>query len=232
MASAGISGRTKAASHSYSANGAEKIMLRSFGEFEKHLEPELGKIHNLQRASIIFRAYELAERKFELEMWRASLNLTPRGMQLFNARYRKALTLIRKAIGAINLTETAVGSTKYLGPGVIEARELLQQEETHLSWFLDQCAQAWPLVQHDSRQKNTPAYPLELGVAKIDHWFVGELDKVLDTALTHKRMFGRAGRNRIIAKVFEAAFSVRQEIGKIKMARRRRKRPRPSKATK
>lgn len=223
-------------------NSTVKRELPSFDKFESELTPDLKLIHD--RRSFLFRAFELVKQTRKMEEEGEHLERQVPQIRASIAKHRKIVTQIRKAIKAIELaqgvaTEEDPDLLKNLD--VIAARELLVQAKADLSWIMDEMLPG--LIHPELRKKGKkptrsflPSYSSKefpgFGVAKLNHWLIEELDKCLGTALTTKGKIRRVGRDRIIKKVFEVAFSKTHPMEQIKTARIRMARQRRNESKK
>ena len=219
-------------------NSTGKGELPSFDKFESELTPDLKLIHDPLRRSFLFRAFELATQARKMEEEGEHLERQAPQIRASIAEHKKIVTQIRKAIKAIELAE---GVAREEDPDllknldVIAAQELLVEAEADLSWITDEMLPG--SIHPELRKKgkkptrfSLPSYSSKafpgFGVVKIDYWLIEELDKCLDSARTTKGNIGTVGRDRIIKKVFEVAFSKTHPMEQIKTARIRMARQR------
>jgi|SRR5579862_529301 len=215
-----------------------KKELPSFDEFESELTPDLALIHDLLRPSFLFRAFELIKKIPRMEEEREHLKKHVPEIRASIAQHKKIATQIRKAIKAIELAQKAAREEDpdlLKSLDVIAAQQLLVQAEADLSWVIDEMFPGFihpTLRKSDEKptQVNLPSHSSKafpgFGFARIDYWLIEELDKCLDTALTTKGKVGRVGRDKIIMRVFEVAFSKTHSLDQIKNARIRMARQR------
>jgi hypothetical protein len=207
--------------------------LPSFEVFQSKLLPELRQIHEALRPSFLFRAYELAKKKLELEAWRERQKANVPEIRVSIGRHKKISTKIRKAIEAVDAAEriaTVEDPELLKNLDVIESRRMLSLAEADLQWVIKQMlpGSIHPKLRNANERPTSfklPQYSDSsmpgFGFAQIDYWFIGELDKCLDSALNRKGAAGRIGRDRIITRVFEIAFSEFNTTEKLKNARLR-----------
>lgn len=205
--------------------------LPPFEVFEGKLLPELRQINELLRPSFLFRAYELAKRKLEMEAWRERLKADAPEIRASIGRHKKISTQIRKAIEAVDAAEriATVEDPELLNNlDVIESRRMLSMAEADLQWVIKQMlpGSIHPKLRNENEIPTSfklPQYSDSsmpgFGFAQMDYWFIGELDKCLDSAMNKKGAAGRIGRDRIITKVFEVALSRHEMVEQIKNAR-------------
>jgi len=211
--------------------GTRKKELPSFDKFESELTPDLKLIHELLRPSFLFRAFELVKQARRMEEEREHLKKQVPEVRASIAQHKKIATQIRKAIKAIELAQRVAREEDpdlLKSLDVIAAQQLLVQAEADLSWFTNEMFPGFihpTLRKSDEKptQVNLPSHSSGVfpgfGAAKIDHWLIHELDKCFDNALTTKRKIGSVGRDRIIMKVFQVAFSKTHSLDQIKNAR-------------
>jgi hypothetical protein len=215
--------------------------LLSFDEFAKALEPELQGLHELTRPTFALRAYELVREKVQLERLRERFEKQPSELRGSIRAHGKILTQIRKSIRAIDAAqnEAKVEDPEMLKNfDVMEARRLLMMAEADLVWVKDQFL---PSVIHPELRKGQEkvtklampmhsALPVGFGTAKVDYWFIGKIDQLLETiCITAKLEAVKIGRDKIIHKIYQTAFSETREIDRIKNARLRMARKRNKK---
>jgi hypothetical protein len=211
----------------------EKTKLPPFQQYRAELTPELELIHELLRPSFIFRSFELAQKKVELDQWRdAQRKLVPE-IRTSVKNHRKVRTQILNAIKAIDAARrfAAQEDPELLdGLNVKEAQQMLSAAAADLDWYTNEMLPGFihPELRNASEDPRTFKLPHEapasfpgFKLAKIDYWFIGELDKCLDIALTPNAKVGKVGRDRIIKKVFEVGLSDKRTLDQIKTARTR-----------
>jgi hypothetical protein len=123
------------------------------------------------------------------------------------------------------------------GFDVTEARKLLVAAAEDLAWWKDEVLPSWihPKLRRRKERLSTLAsdqgsqYPLEFGVAKIDYWFIGQLDLLFDIFPTETFERFKKHRDKIIARIFEVAFAKFSGVEQIKTARLRMVRKRSKK---
>lgn len=210
--------------------------LPSFEVFESKLLPELWQMREDMKRHFVFRAYELAKRKLEMDAWREHLDTQAPQVRFSIRKHRKISTQIRRAIKNITAAEqiaTEEDPELLTNLDVIRARQWLAAAESDLQWVI---REMFPGVIHpklrEKKEKLTtfklPQHddPSFLGFgSQIKHRFIHELGKCFEGIAHAKRTEGRFGRDRIISKIFEIAFSEQYETAKIKtvLARKRRK---------
>jgi hypothetical protein len=205
--------------------------LPPFDEFENRLLPELRQIHEVLKPSFLFRAYELAKKKLELEAWRERLKADVPKIRVSIGRHKRIAKKIGKAIEAVGAAEriAALEDRELLkNLDVIEARRILMMADADLHWVIKEMfpGSIHPKLRNENEKPTNFNLPQHsdssmpgFGFAKIDYWFIGELDQCLDRTLNKKGAAGRIGRDRIIQKVFEVALSRYEMIEQIKNAR-------------
>jgi hypothetical protein len=206
-------------------------------EFHKKLEPELYRIHPGLRPTFSIRAYELALLKSKMERRREDNEVDAAKKHDSAERYQLVLTQLRKAVASLRLAQepiTAEDGDLLKNVGVERAEQILLTAKSHLEWMVDGApAGKAPGPKWLKDTLVTPSSPeqpkepvLESGFAKIDYWFIGELDKLFDFMLPPKPQIGNFGRDRIIQKIFQIAFSEFHELSRIKGARNQEKKRR------
>jgi hypothetical protein len=209
----------------------------SFDEFEIAINQELNRIHEILRPNFLFRAYELAKEKRRLENWREVEGKRARDVRASIRRHRRIVTQLQHAIKAIDVAqEIAAEEDPELlkNLNVIASQKELAYAEADLEWVIKEMFPGF--IHPGLRKKGEEPHQFKLprddepfpgfGAAKIDHWFIEELDKLLNNALTLKVTIAPVARDRIIKKVFEVALNETHDIRQIKNARIRMARKR------
>ena len=212
------------------SSAADETEFPSFDEFETAINPELNRIHEILRPSFLFRAYELAKEKRRLENWREREERRAPDVRASIQRHRRIVTQLRHAIKAIDIAQAIAAEEDpelLKNLNVIESQRELALAEADLTWVIKEMFPGF--IHPGLRKKGEEPRQFKLprddepfpgfGAAKIDHWFIEELDKVLDNALTPKATIGKVARDRIIKKVFEVALKEFRDIRQIKKAR-------------
>jgi hypothetical protein len=209
----------------------------SFDEFERALTPDLGDINEVLRVTFLLRAYELARKKLALEKLRNDLIAdVPTVRKAIKIR-REILTQIRRAVRAIDAAQkkAKIEHPELLRDSTImEARGLLKSAEAELTWMIHELLPSFihPQLQEKGARPAISNWPLHarysvgFGVAKINYWFIGEIDQLLDICLTMTLESVKVGRDKIIQKIFRIALNYCCEIEQIKTARLQKSRER------
>ena len=212
--------------------------LPSLDEFEKALLPELNEIHECLRATFVLRAYELVQRKMALEQLRKNLIADRSTVHDAIKVRRMILTQVRRAISAIDSAQqkSEVEHPALLrGTAIMEARKLLTSAQTELAWLAEKVLPGFihPELGNSGAKASSSMWPLHkrytvgFGLAKIDHWFIGELDQLFESiCLTKALQTVKVGRDRIIKAIFQIAFNYSCQIERIKTARLQKSRER------
>ena len=213
-----------------------KRSLPSLDEFEKALGPALTEIHEVLKPIFSIRAYELVKRKIAMEDLRAKFQQDPDKIRPSIKRHQQILTPIRKAIQAI---DAAAVKAKAEDPellanlDVLEAQRLLKMAAADLAWVKDDMLPAMihPKLRKGRELRTTfqlAPFSEDLmpgfGCAEIEHWFIHEMDRLFAISLTTSLTEVKIGRDKIIQRIFEIAFSRWHQADQIKTARLRKKR--------
>ena len=221
------------------AQAAYKPLKLTPEEFEKALIPELRDMHEIMKPIFSIRVYELAQQKVQMEEARERYRLQPETIRRSMRRCEEILTQIRRASCAVNI------ATHKLSGDEIEIRAQLRL--SHAQRLLIAAAEdftriltvALPRQIHPKLRKGREREASQgseqfadksipsLGYAAVDHWFLGEVDRLFASFRTGAVMQTRAGRDRIIQSIFQIAFSTKWEIERIKTARLRMKKKHP-----
>lgn len=194
--------------------------LPPFEELETALAAELQIVHEYVRPGLLFRIYELAKRKLEMERLRENdIDEVPRIRKSIR-NHAKILTQIRRAMECIEIAkkEAEAEDTELLRQlDVIEAQRLLGMAAADIIWLKDQLLPG--SIHPDLRSKAeeatvhkapAPVYSKSqfpgFGCSQVEHWFIGELDRCLDTCITRAGEKVTVGRDKLIKKVLEVAF--------------------------
>lgn len=204
----------------------------TFDQFECGINPELNRIHEILRPTFLFRAYELAKEKRRLEDWRKSEERRAPDVRDSIRRHRRIVTQLQHAIKAIDIAQDIAAEEDpnlLKNLNVIASQRELALAEADLIWVIKEMFPGFihPGLRKKGEQPRQFKLPRDdepfpgVGAAEIDHWFIGELDQLLDNALTLKATIGKVARDRIIKRVFEVAFSETHTMDQIKTARTR-----------
>ena len=207
---------------------AEKQLL-SFDDYERQLTPELRQIHELVRPSFLFRSYELAKKKIDIDKQSKAFKAQVPGIRASIARHKKISTQIDRALEAMAKDEDPELLTNL---DVIYAGKLLAGAAADLKWIREELLLGFihPDLRKGRAQKDRKAFRLPQHGKDVFpgfrptasvYWLIGALDELLDIMLNRKGTQERLGRDRIIKRVFEVALAEFLDPHQITIARRR-----------
>jgi|ERR1700730_853484 len=198
--------------------------LPKFEDLKKELSEDLAIVQASQRDELVHKIRRLIGRKLEFER-------TLRYYENNMPKIRESIRLHKKVFTQLVYALTSIENAKKIAEpedpmmlkdlGVIRAQKVISAAVADIRWFKDVF---FPASIHPDLQKGrevgvdlrmfkhmrsrTPGF----GKAKVDHWLMRKLDESLDDFVTPEGKTIATGRDKLIRKVFEAAFDWSYEI--------------------
>ena len=206
-------------------------LVPDFTTFRTKIAPEIEKIKASQQETLLKTIYQLVKEKVEMEAARKDVPGEAKRLRRWRLRYERGLAHIENSLRDIAKARQALGDPQVPANAPLAeaekcldlaAHDLRQKVRDFIPASIHPALRN-PKECHPAYESLVPSYPLDsLTLAAVDYWLIEQLERSLKRRRTRgKHPLGPGERNKIIARVFEVAFSENWEVTRVKTALRR-----------
>lgn len=205
--------------------------LKRFKDFSAAMLPVLRNIKAGQRQTLLRTLYKVAKQRFTMENDLQREKLLARTVRKRGIRFGQICASLKNALKFLEKAKDLCADGEYrltwkifVEDGIEDFIQLLRFEiKDTEGWHREMLAGEIHPYFRTRMEERTPVNMLHasfpgLGIARIDYWFIGELQLCL---AEHGASLRPNDSNRIISQIFDAAFGERYDISRVKTARRR-----------